>query len=299
MIISWSSVANSLDHGVGSLLSPLSRFTKSLPWVMPPYHLCACCDGSFDEATGEAGIGVSVELVNCENMSETHPFLYAWTKQPATSSHIAERKAIWFACSCLLQRDEVAREIEKIGAAGAIKSGAVLNDCQTVVQMVSCSRDFGKAQEIFKQKYDGDLSIIWESNHRHRKDSCIGVVDEMAKAARSELQRDETVYAQNANGLRDRNYRATETRACADVAQRRDSARIAPEFADMTATSNNVDRHWAGRGRSIRPQLFERNSETGAFRKAHVGVPARTESQSQSSALDASEGGPFDVHASS
>ena len=75
-----------------------------------PYHLCACCDGSFLAATNEAGIGVSVLLVNHENMSETHPLFYAWKKTNAKSPDIAELEAIRFACFCL-DRDDVRRRM--------------------------------------------------------------------------------------------------------------------------------------------------------------------------------------------
>ena len=261
-----------------------------------PYHLCACCDGSFLAATNEAGIGVSVLLVNHENMSETHPLLYAWKKTNAKSPDIAELEAIRFACFCL-DRDDVKRRVDELGGTGDIQSGAVRNDCQTVVQTLSNSPSFGRVQEIFRGRYACELSIEWECNHGHRKKGCMAVVDQMAKAAGVELQLGETVYAENANGLRDRVGRTAEVNAFAASVRRTEFARPGAESAGMAAGSDDADPDWNGRGMSMRPELFGRNSETGAFRRAHVGDPPSNERDSQPCTLGASEGGSLDVHA--
>ena len=119
----------------------------------------------------------------------------------------------------------------------------------------------------------------------------------MARAAGVELQLGETVYAENANGLRDRVGRTAEVNAFAASVERTEFARTGAESAGMAAGSDDADPAWNGRGRSIRPRLFGRNGETGAFRRAHVGEPSRYGRHSEPCTSGASEGGPLDVHA--
>ena len=159
------------------------------------FHLAACCDASFSEPTREAGIGVSVVLVNHDNVTDERPLLYAWTKRTAARPDVAELIAIRFACVCL-DREDVGERIHAVCPGGAIvKSASILNDCQTVVQTFVGSPDFERVNEIFRERYPCDLSIAWESNKKHSKTSCMALVDEMAIAARSGLELYEEVFA--------------------------------------------------------------------------------------------------------
>ena len=119
----------------------------------------------------------------------------------------------------------------------------------------------------------------------------MALVDEMAKAARSELELGEAVFAEDTNGLRHRKQRAAEVGASAAGAPRAESARIAPEGAGMMDTPEDFDGAWLGRGRRGRPELLLRNNGTGAFRRAQAtpvdpamggeGVPLRRARESQ------------------
>ena len=159
------------------------------------FHLAACCDASLSADTCEAGIGVSVVLVNHDDLTDERPLLYAWTKETAQRPDVAERIAIRFACVCL-DRSDVRERIHAVCPGGAIvKSASLLNDCQTVVQTFVGSRDFEHVQEIFRYRYTCDLSIEWESNKKHSKSSCMALVDRMANAARTSLELHEKVFA--------------------------------------------------------------------------------------------------------
>ena len=191
------SVASSLDHGVGFPSTATSFSARNLSWAMQ-FHLAACCDASFSAPTREAGIGVSVVLVNHDNVTDERPLLYAWTKQTADRPDLAELIAIRFACVCL-DREDVGKRIHAVCSEGAIvKSASISNDCQTVVQTFVGSPDFERVKEIFRERYPFDLSIDWESNKKHSKKSCMALVDEMAIAARKGLELEEEVFAHDA-----------------------------------------------------------------------------------------------------
>ena len=240
---------------------------KNLPRVMA-YHLCACCDGSFIAATKEAGIGVLVVLVNYENVSDFQKLLYAWKKTNAERPDIAELKAIRFACFCL-DRDDVKGKVDAFGAAGLVRSGAVRNDCESVVCEFRRFESLGSVQEIFRRQYACDISIEWESNHSHRKEGLMAVVDEMAKAARVKLEVGETVFSEDVNGLSVRGDRAVAVDALLGSVERT-VAGLGPEGAETAAGSGDVDVGWNGRGGSSRLRPCGRNEETGALRRSGI-----------------------------
>ena len=160
------------------------------------FHLAVCCDASCSlPLLQEAGIGVSVVLVNCEDHSNEIPILYAWTKQRARTPDRAEIMAIRCACICLNSMDDLMRRLNDVLArTDQLVSAQVFNDCQTAVERLTTNQAYELVQQSFFSRYGCELQVTWECNQGHSKRSCLALVDSMAKEARLNLFIDQWVF---------------------------------------------------------------------------------------------------------
>ena len=151
------------------------------------FHLAVCCDASFSDPLQEAGIGVSVVLVNYEDHSNELPILYAWTKQRARSPDQAEIMAIKCACLCLRMDDLMLRLNKVLPRTGQLVSAEVFNDCQTAVKQLTTNQAYEFVQKSFLSRYGCELQVTWECNQGHSPQSCLALVHRMANEARLNL----------------------------------------------------------------------------------------------------------------
>ena len=151
-------------------------------------HLAVCSDASFSlPLLQEAGIGVSVVLVNYEDHSNELPILYTWTKQRARSPDQAEIMAIRCACLCLSMDDLMLRLNDVLPRTGQLVSAQVFNDCQTAVERLTTNQAYELVQKSFFSRYGCELQVTWECNQGHSPQSCLALVDRMANEARENL----------------------------------------------------------------------------------------------------------------
>ena len=154
------------------------------------FHLAVCCDAScsLPPLLQEAGIGVSVVLVDCEDHSNEIDILYAWTKQRARTPDRAELMAIRCACICLNCMDDVMRRLNDfLARTDQLVSAQVFNDCQTAVKQLTTSQDYELIQKHFLSRYGCELQVTWECNQGHSPQSCLALVDRMVNEARLNL----------------------------------------------------------------------------------------------------------------
>ena len=158
------------------------------------FHLAVCCDASFSIRLQEAGIGVSVVLVNYEDHSDERPILYTWTKQCACRPDQAELTAIQCACLCLSMDDVKQRLDEVLPLTGQLVSAQVFNDCQSAVERLTTNQAYELVQQSFFSRYGCELQVTWECNQGHSPQSCLALVDSMANEARLNLFIDQWVF---------------------------------------------------------------------------------------------------------